>query len=223
MFTVNERLEKLPRCFLALNGVLPAAKTIERIWALSQFKLATDGAFQNLQSYGYFPDLVLGDMDSILLPKNPLPKTEFQKIEDQETTDSEKALLFLQKKKWEYADVVGVLGARLDHSWNHFLLLKQAAEKKLELFFWTDEGVCFLAKESFQIQNAKGRLLSFFAYPGEGLKNCKTSGLEYNFHGENLNFLKTKSISNRILFENAQVQFEKGCSLVFLGVGEGKF
>ncbi len=89
------------------------------------------------------PDVVIGDFDSLagrLLSGRDGPR--FLRVDDQETTDSEKALLYALDQGIEEAVLVGAVGWRLDHTlYNTFLLERFADRMRLALAGQQADGV----------------------------------------------------------------------------------
>lgn len=231
----QETFRQAPRGLLVLNGDSLSLPLLDNLWKNAALKVATDGAFKQLKSFNYSPDVVLGDFDSsfphprvysfwqnciinplkrAFRPKSAPALPKFLYRPDQNFTDSEKALDYFASEQIRQVDCINFLGERLDHSFHHFLLLHKADTKGLELFLHSQEGVAFFVKQPFLLKGFKGKNFSFFGLPEASVK--KTSGLRYRFFEKNLDCLHFFSISNQISQNEAYVELTSGSGWVFL-------
>ena len=92
---------------LLLNGNAPEKITNPQDYDIF---VATDGAIQKAIQLGVIPDFVLGDFDSI---DNELAKNlnvNFVRTPDQNFTDFEKALAFIEEKGFSEVHIYGASG-----------------------------------------------------------------------------------------------------------------
>lgn len=100
---------------LVLNGPISDPAAVKRRAAAAGFVVCADGGAKVAQRLGLRPRVVIGDFDS--LPK-PLPKWKgatYVFDGDEDLSDFEKALRFLEEGGAGAAWVVGLWGGRPDH------------------------------------------------------------------------------------------------------------
>lgn len=101
---------------LLLNGELRDAAAVKRLARRAQAVVCADGGARHARALGLVPDVVVGDMDS--LPR-PVPRawrrTAFLCDFDQDRSDLDKALDFVEAAGAGSAWIAGALGGGLDH------------------------------------------------------------------------------------------------------------
>lgn len=174
------------------NGEMCSIPLLTQLLEWCPLVVALDGAYSRLQQLQIKPDVVIGDFDS--LHKTPSdPDVTFIKIEDQETTDLEKAINYLQEKDTTYINIVWATGKRLDHTLNNIHTLFAYPEVKLVLY--DDYSKAFLLPKTFKKRYQRGQKISLF--PKGEVVAITTENLVYNLKEETL------SIGNRSGSSNA--------------------
>ncbi len=119
-----------PRAVLLCAGP-PPEDDLLRYWLTgADFFICTDAAGHPFDQLPLSPDVVIGDFDSLsgrVLDGRSGPR--FMQVDDQYTTDSEKALLFLIEQGIEEVIMLGATGWRLDHTIFNCQLLERYADK----------------------------------------------------------------------------------------------
>lgn len=78
--------------------------------------VACDGAANAYRRrFGRWPDVVVGDLDSVRLPRRA-PGPKVVRVDEQETNDLEKALAYCRAQGWKRPVIVGATGRREDHT-----------------------------------------------------------------------------------------------------------
>ncbi len=197
---------------LLLNGNAP-----EKIKNPQEYEIfvATDGAIQKSIQLGVIPDFVLGDFDSI---DNQLAKNlnvNFVSTPDQNFTDFEKALTFIQEKGFKEAHVYGASGGEQDHFIGN-LSAALAWKSRMSLTFFDTYGKYYFLKKSQQnsIANVKGKTISLVPLPYA--KQVSTSGLEFPLQKEDLNFGKRIGTRNFAIESEIGIHFTEGDLLIFI-------
>jgi thiamine pyrophosphokinase len=119
-----------PRAVLLCAGP-PPEDDLLRYWLTgAEFFICTDAAGHPYDQLPLSPDVVIGDFDSLsgrVLDGRSGPR--FLQVDDQYTTDSEKALLFLIEQGIEEVIMLGATGWRLDHTIFNCHLVERYADK----------------------------------------------------------------------------------------------
>jgi thiamine pyrophosphokinase len=121
---------------LVVNGILPKASIITDLAARVDHIICTDGALHKLlmEAPSVKPHTVIGDLDSIdhsdVIEMYNCQDTSVIQLSDQNSTDLEKALTYLQSLGVKKIFVIGFNGLRYDHtitnlhvlsSWHHVM------------------------------------------------------------------------------------------------------
>lgn len=150
-----------------------------------------DGALERILELEIQPDVVIGDFDSIST-RPPLLHTQYIHLEDQNTTDLEKAINYLLAKGYTDINVLWATGKRLDHTLNNFATLAKYADKRIVLM--DDHSRTFILPLSYQKRYENGQALSLI--PLHTAAGITTQNLKYNLTNEELSFGKRSGTSN---------------------------
>lgn len=196
-------LELLPtlgefRSVIGLNGRLPSRMLVEQL--TSQFQLpliAVDGAYDQLRKIGFHPDVLIGDLDSVQtigkgsfdVHPNALATLSVIKIEDQDTSDFQKAYHYASEQRLLPAIVLGLNGGFFDHSLHNTELFMEmeAIAYDCPLLILTFTGTKIFHFE----ENTK---LSLFGAP---VGRIYSKGLRWELQDYLLSFGKSSSSFNR--------------------------
>lgn len=127
---------------LVANGLLPDSKIIQALVKKMKFVIAIDGAIHKLEDLGIKSNIVIGDKDSIL---HDIVDDSYIHIQDQNTTDLEKGILFCINNNFKQALIIGAFGKELDHALNNMMLLAK----------YTDQGMKFIAVDQYNKNQIK--------------------------------------------------------------------
>ena len=166
-------------------------------------------------SWNLYPDVLLGDLDSIkdkkevhdLLQKKRLSLHIFPKKKDY--TDLELALSYAKDYGVSFCEVLGATGSRLDHSFINLLLLKRFTTEGMETVFInkTNQIRFLLPGEHYFNRVDKEYYVSFI--PLEDT-NLDLKGFEYNLDSFSLKKEASIAISNHIIEDGARVRTSGG-------------
>ena len=99
-------------------------------WARgAEVLVAADGGANRLVEMGIVPDYAVGDFDSISEGAKSVAR-ELVPVEDQEYSDCDKLLQFVQGKGWNAVTLIGAEGSRIDHMLG---ILRSAARAGIEV------------------------------------------------------------------------------------------
>jgi thiamine pyrophosphokinase len=139
--------------------------------------VAADGGADRLLRLGVEPEAVIGDLDSIGAKAKQRLAGRLHSIDEQETTDFDKALRSIR------APViigVGFIGGRSDHGLAVLNALLRHADRPCCILGPRD--LCFLAPARFKLDLPAGSLLSLFPM---GAVTGKSEGLRWPIAGIN--------------------------------------
>ncbi|MBU2514796.1 thiamine diphosphokinase [bacterium] len=200
----------MTNALILLNGSPPSLKLLLNCWRNKDLKICADGAANYLFQYKMIPDVIIGDFDSISSEAiNYYKAVEQHKIEDQSTTDSEKAVNFCIDKNVLNINVLGAFGDRLDHSLYNLGLIKCFSEKNVTLCFTSETEKVYSITQSTTFHAPIGSRISLIPIFGK-VEKVSSFGLEWNLTDANLEFGNLCSVSNKISESPATIEFESG-------------
>jgi len=202
------------------DGVLPDAATLSNRFFSDYLKIACDGAANHLLGFGFFPDVIIGDLDSFTpdaFPSLNPNQTILIEDADQETNDLEKALNFALSKGIKQIEVIGGLGKRIDHTLKNLSVLLQFSNSFESIFFLDEWGINFFSANKTQIFAPEGTPISLIPFNGR-VDGIITKGLEFPLKNEWLETGKRDGTSNNMINTNAMISKESGDLLLVIGV-----
>lgn len=199
---------------IVANGDIPS----KALWSdiHYSFLLCTDGAAKKLKSLNLEPNAIIGDFDSLPNPAIEFPQSQIQKVDDQNTTDFEKALQYCMKFSNKNIVCVGALGGFADHALHNLsLLLRYSQHLDLCLLNPTAEGRewIFALKPHTRICTPENSLISFFPFPEATLT---ASTLEWPLDRTHLTQIGNAAVRNRTTSKITEITCTGAC-LCFVG------
>ena len=175
--------------------------------------IAADGGYDNLKRRGYTPDVLVGDLDSIIseIPEG-LRTVNYPKEKD----ETDMFLAYGEGVKLGYSEFVmlGATGGRLDHTYANLSLLLYAKERGHNVTVMDEMSIIFCLKnESISLAGHKGATLSVFAFGGEA-RGVSISGTKYETEGITLSTAFPLGVSNEFGDAPARIAVEDGALLV---------
>ena len=179
------------------NGDFPKTKRAVDLLSSDMFLLCCDGSAIEATAYGYFPDLIIGDMDSLTDELKDSYKDKIIEIDDQNSSDLSKALKWARDNKVESVTLLGADGGGDDHYLgNLFLILENSYDFKLKII--TNSGQFDLVNNK-ELSSYPNQRVSIFCTNKEA--KVSSSGLKYelkdynfsNLYGATLNEATGKS------------------------------
>jgi thiamine pyrophosphokinase len=203
------------RAVILANGDVPAG-TFER-YAIENddWLIAADGGGGLCLRLGRFPDVVIGDLDSLSseeedqlcahgahFVRHPARK---------DFTDLELALRFAVEGGASEILIFGALGARWDQSLANILLpgLSEWEGLRIWLLHGEQRVTVLGGGGGLRIQGRRGDVVSLLPVGGDAL-GVTTRGLEYALNDETLYFGATRGVSNRMIGREASVSLRAG-------------
>lgn len=174
--------------------------------------LVLDGAVYQTEKANLKVDILLGDFDAVDL--SALPKSDsMQVIEapDQNKTDLEKGIEYLDKLSIQGIAIAAATGRRLQHTFYNLRILKKYHRIDRPLSMYSEnEYIAYYQDQEIILQGKTGQSLGIFGFPSATIT---TSGLKYNVQDYKMDFEKNNSVSNSFKQEQASIQI-KGSVLI---------
>ena len=182
------------------NGQFPVHPFPLDILHNSQTIICTDGSANSLIDKGINPNVIIGDMDSLLIDNKTFPG-QFIKDPNQENTDLEKAFEWSIKNKISTINVLGASQEREDHSFGNLYLLSKYCDL-LNLTYVTDYFSITCHEGNKKFSSFNNQIVSIL--PVEHIQHISTESLKYNLSNEELP-ISSRGISNRSLNDNFSI------------------
>lgn len=191
------------RSVLCLHGTLPNRKFFQKMQLPI---IAADGAANSLATMGIIPHMVIGDLDSVR--QDLLVDGKFIKLGDQNSSDFEKALNYLEDHSLLPSIILGMSGGYMDHILNNINVFTRTNSVFL------GENIMGLMLRKTHVFNLEiGTKLSLFGIP----RCCiTTKGLKWNLSTAELVFPGFNSCFNRAALENIHIHVTSGAALLIV-------
>lgn len=204
-----------PRAVVLCDGP-PPDDNLLRYWLQgADLFLCADAAGHPYSHLPQVPDVVIGDFDSLAgrILDSRLG-TRFLQVDDQYTTDSEKAIIFAVEQGIEEVVLVGAAGWRLDHTlFNCQLMERFANEIKICLAGPFADVVRLGADDKVSWQLPVDTRFSVMPILGP-VSRVTIEGADFPLLGENLAPGGPATIGNRVAVSPLLISIGKGSLLV---------
>lgn len=211
------------RAVVLCDGPSPPYAVLSHWLAEADAFICTDAAGRPYETLPRLPGLVIGDFDTLRregmtgLPEGgsaEIDGVEFMHVADQESTDSEKALLWALTHFHAEAVLLGATGGRIDHSAFNVSLLERFADRM---------ALCIADEFSVNIRLAPGSMGHWDLPVGTGFSliplagpvhEVTVSGAAYPLHDAHLIQGGPATVSNRVEKPPLSVRVGKGSLLL---------
>lgn len=184
------------------------------------FVICADSGYDSAVEYNIHTDIVIGDMDSI---KSDIAAEKIVYPAKKDFTDGELALRYALDKGYKKILMTGLTGERLDHTIADIFMLDIAAENGAEAAVIDENNEIYYLcgkKPSAGIKNRCGETLSIL--PLCNLSGLYTKGLEYPVENEDIAFFASRTVSNVVVSDSAEIGIKSGRALVILSKDKGE-
>jgi len=208
----------MKRALILANGKPPSKRLFQQSFVSDDYFICADGGANTAARFGYTPNLIIGDLDSI--EKQTLmvfSKVEVKKLKDQNSTDLEKALKAAIQKKCEEIIVLGATGGRLDHAIGNLSALAKFSNKT-QITFIDDIGIFTAVNHSIEFDLPIGTVISLL--PLSRCEGIVTKGLKWNLKNESLELSIRESTSNAVVTSPVSIKVKKGSLITFIAANK---
>jgi thiamine pyrophosphokinase len=182
---------------IVANGQFPNHPLPLQILYESKTIICTDGSANLLIDKGINPNVIIGDMDSLLID-NKAFSGQFIKDSNQENTDLEKAFEWCIKNNVNTINVLGASQQREDHSITNLYLLLTYCDA-INLTYVTDYFSITCHEGNRIFSSFKNQIVSIL--PVKHIQDISTENLKYNLSDEELP-ISSRGISNQSISDN---------------------
>lgn len=208
---IIDRINKEFDCVVCLNTSLPEHELFDRV---SYDKLiAADGAASELYQKNIYPDIVIGDFDSINPSdlKEHADRTLLIHDKSQDTNDFEKILNYCIDNNLRNLLILGIHGGELEHTINNLSVLLKY-NKKLELVLYDSERMGRIMDEDCIMQTLENETISLIPMP-----YCKltTKNLKWELENDILKLGTKEGARNIAISTEIEIKVHEGCFILF--------
>ncbi|OLD74709.1 MAG: thiamine diphosphokinase [Ignavibacteria bacterium 13_1_40CM_2_61_4] len=201
------------RALILANGPFPPPDVLRELRAHAALIVCADGGANWALRSKIKPDIILGDLDSILpSTKRHFRDTPILKMEDQESTDLEKAIRYCIGRRAASADIIGALGERIDHTTGSLGCFKKFGNR-IRLRFVDGAGELTQIGRSVRFKTRKGEKVSII--PLDRCTGVTTRNLKYALKNGTLELGVREGISNEATGAVASVAVKTGTLLLY--------
>jgi thiamine pyrophosphokinase len=203
------------RAVIFANGNFNSASTVLSSLREGDLLIAADGGAKHVLSGGFWPDTVIGDLDS-LSPSviQDLKNHGCQVIEyspDKDQTDLELALTHAVEQGAVEILLLGLIGGRLDQTLANILLLSRDEWADLDIVVSDEPDTAYLMRDNdtIELQGTPGEIVSLIPL-SEVVTNVSTRDLRWQLDQATLKIGSTLSISNEMMKTTAKIRIGSG-------------
>lgn len=194
-------------------GILAGNDTPEsmlKFWAQrATLLIAADKGADHLVAAGFFPHVVLGDLDSITLDREA-HSFDVHKFDDQDYSDCDKLLEFIENQGHQNATIIGFEGDRIDHM---LAGIGSFLRSPLKIRVAMRHGLAHVQKSGrAEYTGFSGQIVSLL--PILPCHSVTTHGLEWELKDAELRFGSRVSLSNLSASDRFSVEVDEGALLV---------
>lgn len=209
--------KKGPRAVILCDGPPPPSGVLEYWLGGADMFICTDAAGHPYDDLPTAPDVVIGDFDSLagrLLAGRDGPM--FLRVDEQETTDSEKAMDYALDQGMEEVVLVGAVGWRLDHTlYNTFLLERFADRLRVALAGQQADGVRLAPHQTVSWTLDPGTRFSLLPLQGRS-RGVTVEGAAYPLLGGEVGPSGPSAVSNVVAYDPLLIRAGDGPLLVLV-------
>ena len=167
--------------------------------------VCADGGANNLVDIDITPDLILGDLDSILSDTlRHFKDVEIIKDTDKNSTDTMKVINYELSKGVDELVLLGATGGRIDHTLANLSLLTRY-EDVIKINIIDNNSEILFIKDSISFESQIGRKLSLMALGGNS--SLTTKGLKWELNEDSLLF-SPFGVNNEVAFSPVTIAVE---------------
>jgi thiamine pyrophosphokinase len=201
------------RVLVISGGKAPKEATIRNLITEDTYIICADSGGNVLYEYKIFPDLLLGDFDSI--DGNVLKYYEDAGCTidrykcEKNFTDTEAAVEEAMKLNPEEIFLLGSTGTRIDHTLANLGLLYRCYLKNIASYLVDENNEVSIYGSNFTFKEVKGQTFSVQAFGGM-VKNLSIKGAKYELINYDLYFGDPRTISNKCTDYPVNINFDSG-------------
>jgi thiamine pyrophosphokinase len=210
--TTNPRRHACKTACVVCNGALVNPAEAHRVVRKSQLVIAADGGSKHLALLRVEPDVIVGDMDS-LVPDTWPNVQRMSYSREKNKTDTELAVEYAFSQECQQVGLLAATGGRLDHTLGNIALVARYPGR---LAILLDEATLVAADKTQKclLHGARGTIVSLIPF-GANPVTIRSEGLKYPLDDRPLTH-PTHGLSNEMIGSEASIWVSTGVLLVYV-------
>jgi len=211
--------------FLFANGLATRGTMVNRVFTATQSPsiVCADGGAFNAVEFGYFPQTIIGDLDSI----SPEKVTEFEQDgatilhypAEKDETDLELALYWCAEHGAKAIYIIGGLGGRFDQTLANIYLLSLPQLDGIHVeVIDAEQSIRLLKSGKHNIKGNVGDTISLLPM-SDTVEGITTTALQYPLKNESLIIGPARGVSNVMTEDTATISISKGLLIIVHTIG----
>lgn len=185
-----------------------------------QLVIAADSGWSHARAFGYVPQFLVGDLDSIraddLAEAHSLDTEIVQHSPDKDLTDTEIAVQLAHSLKYEHIHVLSGGGDRIDHL---VAMLHSLVAHTEDVVITAHIGLSYVhfvtPKQRFEANCSPNTTVSLIPLGGSA-RGVRSEGLKWNLSRETLHSFASRGVSNCTTADSFSVSLRTGVLAVFI-------
>lgn len=208
-----------PLALIFTGGARPHQR-IAKDLTTPQLVIAADSGWSHARAFGYVPQFLVGDLDSIsaddLEEARSLDTEIVQHSTDKDFTDTEIALQLARSLKYEHIHVLSGGGDRFDHLVAMLHTLVAHTEDVVVTAHIGQSFVHFVTpKQRFEAKCAPNATVSLIPLGGPA-RGVRSEGLKWNLSRDTLQSYASRGVSNYTTSDSFSLSLRTGVLAVFI-------
>ncbi len=197
------------------GGEITDYQKIKTLISAQDYIICADGGTRHARALGLIPQLIIGDMDSVLPEElqyyQQRGATVYRYPREKDEVDTELALREALNSGQRHILLVGVTGGRLDHTLANIHLLVIAANAGVKAVMVDERQRITLITPNIpaKLTGWPGKLLSLLPLTTE-VTGVKSRGLKWELNGRTFTVGKPFGISNQFTGSIAEISVKEG-------------
>ncbi|MGH4119980.1 thiamine diphosphokinase [Clostridium sp.] len=207
------------KIIIVSGGIPPSRELLTKENTEGTFIIAVDSGANCLYDYKIFPDLLIGDFDSI--SKKVLEYFKKSKCiidtypTEKDFTDTEIAVRKAISMKPSEIVLLGCTGSRVDHLLGNLGMLKKCLKNSVSAHIVDKNNDIRLSNTATTLNGTVGQIFSVQAY-GDEVIGLTIDGAKYPLNNYNLKNGESITISNEFVSPNVKLNFKSGTLMIIL-------
>jgi len=205
------------KAVIVSGGTPPSYELLKDELACESLIICADSGGDCLYKYGFIPNYLLGDFDSIDSEAFKYFEKEGVAIEgfrrDKDYTDTQLSIRKAMELGCDEIVLLGCSGNRMDHTLGNIGLLKECLNSGVKAYLKDDINAVTLVDSTTTIEGVTGQVFSLQAYC-ECVKELTITGAKFGLNKYDLYLGDPLTISNEFLEEKVKLEFKSGMLLI---------
>lgn len=207
------------KVLIVSGGTAPSSELLKKEAQDSDYIICADSGANCLYENNIYPQMILGDFDSIkkdillAFKNNNCKVISFPKEKD--STDSEIAVEEAIKLQPDTLVLLGFTGTRIDHFLGNLGLLSKCLSKRINAVLKDSNNTVFITDKPIKIKGKRNNFFSIQAYCDK-VQDLTILGAKYPLYNYELKLGDSRTISNEFLDNEVEINFSTGKILIIL-------